>query len=119
MQHPQGVNMFTRPDSFRHARADLAVATLTPTHLANAGGESKSKLTPATEIEERVRRARPLLGGKIPSAIGRGRLGATEVDHPIVRRCGLATPAFVEYSGLRHNQARRTADPVRDETLLL
>ena len=40
---------------------------------------SQIKLTPAAEIEERVRKARPLLGGKIPADLA-DRLGATHYD---------------------------------------
>jgi hypothetical protein len=57
----------------------LAAAALAPNMLAEAAGRSGAKLTPADVIRERVRQARPLLGGKIPRDLAR-RLGATHYD---------------------------------------
>ena len=50
-----------------------------PHELAHAAGSSKYALTPAREIEGRVRAARPLLGGKIPADFA-NRLGTTHYD---------------------------------------
>ena len=47
--------------------------------MAAAVDKTGLKLTPATEIEERVRSARPLLGGTIPRDLA-NRLGATHYD---------------------------------------
>ena len=41
--------------------------------------DDQMQLTPAAEIEERVRTARPLLGGKIPANLA-DRLGTTHYD---------------------------------------
>ena len=70
--------MMTRRDFIRHTSAGAALATLLPAHFAQAAA-AKSELTPAAEIERRVRAARPLLGGKIPANLA-DRLGATHYD---------------------------------------
>jgi hypothetical protein len=71
--------MMTRRDFLRHTSAGAVLATLLPTQFANAATAANSELTPAVEIERRVRAARPLLGGKIPADLA-DRLGATHYD---------------------------------------
>ena len=70
--------MMTRRDFLRHAGAGAALATLSPAHLVHAA-LSNSKLTPAADIERRVRLARPMLGGQIPANLA-DRLGTTHYD---------------------------------------
>jgi hypothetical protein len=71
--------MINRRQFLRQAGASLAAASLAPASIARAAELTGIKLTSTREIEERVRRARPLLGGKIPRDITR-RLGATHYD---------------------------------------
>jgi len=71
--------MITRRKFFQQAGFGLAAAALTPSLIAQAAEQTGVKLTPAAEIEERVRLARPLLGGKIPSDLA-DRLGTTHYD---------------------------------------
>jgi hypothetical protein len=66
--------MITRRHFIRHAGLGLTAAALAPRLLA--APPSGFTLTPVVDIEERVRRARPLLGGAIPGDLSR-RLGAT------------------------------------------
>ena len=63
----------------KQAGASLALAGLTPLGFAQTTVDPQIKLTPAAEIEARVRKARPLLGGKIPADLA-DRLGATHYD---------------------------------------
>ena len=67
--------MITRRQFLQQTGAVAALASLTPANLFAADNPAKAGLTPAAEIEERVRAARPLLGGKIPADLAR-RLGA-------------------------------------------
>ncbi|MGN6642331.1 MAG: hypothetical protein ACTHKU_04950, partial [Verrucomicrobiota bacterium] len=71
--------MITRRNFLRQSSAGFAAAMFTPALLAQVADETGVKLTSAAEIEERVRRARPLLGGKIPSDLA-DRLGTTHYD---------------------------------------
>jgi len=71
--------MITRRQFLQQTGAVAALASLAPANLFAADGPPKTSLTPAAEIEERVRAARPLLGGKIPADLAR-RLGATHYD---------------------------------------
>ena len=71
--------MITRRQFLQQTGAVAALASLTPANLFAADNPAKAGLTPAAEIEERVRAARPLLGGKIPADLAR-RLGATHYD---------------------------------------
>ena len=71
--------MITRRHFLRQAGASVAAAAFTPALIARAAGESEVKLTVAAEIEERVRKARPLLGGVIPHDLA-DRLGTTHYD---------------------------------------
>ena len=66
--------MMNRRDFLRHTSAGAALATLLPTQFATAATAANSELTPADEIERRVRAARPLLGGKFPADLA-DRLG--------------------------------------------
>ena len=70
------LSMITRRQFLQQTGAVAALASLTPANLFAADNPAKAGLTPAAEIEERVRAARPLLGGKIPADLAR-RLGAT------------------------------------------
>ncbi len=71
--------MITRRHFIRQTGTALTAAALLPGSIQGAAEKTGSQLTPAREIEERVRRARPLLGGKIPANFSR-RLGATHYD---------------------------------------
>jgi hypothetical protein len=71
--------MITRRHFRRHAGAGLAAAALTPALMARAAEKTGAKLTPAADIEERVRKARPMLGGVIPHDLA-NRLGTTHYD---------------------------------------
>jgi hypothetical protein len=71
--------MISRRHFMKQAGVGLATAVLTPALIAQAAERAGVKLTPAAEIEERVRRARPLLGGTIPSDLA-NRLGTTHYD---------------------------------------
>jgi hypothetical protein len=71
--------MITRRRFIRHTTAGLAAAVAAPRFITQAGEPSGLKLTSADEIEERVRKARPLFGGKIPRDLAR-RLGTTHYD---------------------------------------
>lgn len=71
--------MMDRRTFIKNASAGLALAGLTPTSFAQTTFDPQIKLTPAAEIEERVRKARPLLGGKIPADLA-DRLGTTHYD---------------------------------------
>jgi len=71
--------MMTRRHFIQQTGAGLSAITLAPTLVAEAAEQAGLKLTLAAEIEERVRQARPLLGGKIPRDLAQ-RLGATHYD---------------------------------------
>ena len=71
--------MMTRRKFLRHTGAGVAATALAPACLAGAAEPPRLQLTPAAEIEDRVRAARPLLGGKIPANLA-DRLGATHYD---------------------------------------
>lgn len=71
--------MITRRHFLRQTGARIAAAALSPAFLAAAAETTGIKFTPAAEIEEKVRKARPLLGGRIPRDLA-GRLGATHYD---------------------------------------
>ena len=68
-----------RREFIRNASAGLGAAAFTPSFAAIAAVESGPRLTPAAEIEERVRAARPSLGGQIPADFAK-RFGATHYD---------------------------------------
>ena len=67
-----------RREFIRHAATGLGAAAVTPPFSAVAA-ETGPRLTPASEIEERVRAARPLRGGRIPADFAK-RFGATHYD---------------------------------------
>ena len=69
----------SRRTFLKQAGLGAAAITMMPHELAHAAGSSKYALTPAREIEGRVRAARPLLGGKIPADFA-NRLGTTHYD---------------------------------------
>jgi hypothetical protein len=69
----------SRRDFFKYAAAGTTLAALAPGQLVCAAESSPVRLTPAKEIEERVRQARPLFGGRIPRDLAR-RLGTTHYD---------------------------------------
>lgn len=71
--------MITRRQFIRQTSVGFAAAAIAPSFLAEGAEKSGIKLTPAGEIEERVRRARPLFGGKIPAKLAT-RLGTTHYD---------------------------------------
>jgi hypothetical protein len=71
--------MITRRQFIRQTTTGLAAAAFAPSFIAEAAAKSGSKLTSAEEIEKRVRKARPLFGGKIPRDLA-DRLGATHYD---------------------------------------
>ena len=71
--------MITRRTFLRQTGAGAALAALAPTQFSAAANAPDFPLTPAAEIEERVRQARPLFGGKIPADLA-DRLGATHYD---------------------------------------
>jgi hypothetical protein len=70
------MNIITRRHFLRQTGAGLATVAMAPSLIAAADEQSGLTLTPAAEIEERVRAARPLLGGEIPRDLT-NRLGAT------------------------------------------
>ena len=70
------MNAITRRHFLSQTGACLATAAFAPSLIAAAAEPSGFTLTPAAEIEQRVKAARPLLGGKIPSDLA-NRLGAT------------------------------------------
>jgi len=72
------MNEITRRDFLKRAALGATVATLAPASWTRAANPSPG-LTPAQEIEERVRAAQPLLGGKIPANLA-DRLGTTHYD---------------------------------------
>ncbi len=73
------MKMITRRSFIHQTGAGIVVAAVAPSFLAKAAEKSGIQLTPAAEIEERVRKARPLLGGKIPANLA-DRLGTTHYD---------------------------------------
>jgi hypothetical protein len=71
-----------RRDFLRATALGAAAVTLAPWSSARAGNAAPAhffNLTPAAEIEERVRAAQPLRGGKIPADLA-NRLGTTHYD---------------------------------------
>lgn len=71
--------MINRRHFLQQTATGLAAVAFMPACAVRAAEKSGLKLTPAAEIEERVRRARPLLGGQIPGDLAR-RLGTTHYD---------------------------------------
>ena len=63
----------------KNTTAGLALAGLSPMGFSQTSAGSPGGLTSASEIEMRVRAARPLLGGNIPADLA-DRLGATHYD---------------------------------------
>jgi len=90
--------MITRRQFLQHTSTGLAAASLAPGHLLAASDPVPLNLTPAADIEARVRAARPLLGGKVPADLVR-RLGAT---HYAGRYCLTEKPYLVEGAEALH-----------------
>lgn len=68
-----------RREFIRNASAGFGAAAFTPSLAAFAAPENGPRLTPAAEIEQRVRAARPSHGGLIPADFAK-RFGATHYD---------------------------------------
>jgi TAT (twin-arginine translocation) pathway signal sequence len=60
------MHQINRRNFLKRAALGGAAAALVPVHIGRATTGSDFKLTPAAEIEERVRAARPLLAEKFP-----------------------------------------------------
>lgn len=70
------MNSINRRQFLRQTGAGLATAAIAPSLMGASSEPGGLKLTPAAEIEQRVKAARPLLGGTIPKDLA-ARLGAT------------------------------------------
>ena len=75
------MHTLTRRKFLAQAQAGAAaiLAASAPAAVGRSASGIRAGLTPAAEIEERVRRARPLRGGRIPRDLA-SRLGATHYD---------------------------------------
>ena len=75
----QNLIAMTQRQFLQHSSTGINVMTPASANQAMGADRARISLTPAAEIEERVRQARPLLGGTIPADLA-WRLGTTHYD---------------------------------------